>query len=185
MLLPRLPRGCTASPMEAGSSPGQLGSLSKGLRHSREQHMVLPPGALLFAGEQEGAQGTAAASRRAPGGQPDPLTYPELLGSSASVPWLSGQAPSPWWTFPEAAFNRSICRVYPAMLQQLPAALAGSAAIGGGCPKPRSHLAKGVRELRTPSRINCPDTTIAPLHVPASSQGPTSPQAPGAAACQR
>lgn len=141
LLRPQLassPPGCTATPTEVGSSPGQaastLGSLSEGVRHSTKQHLVLPPGASLFAGEQAGAQGTTAASRTALGGEPDPLMGPKLLGSSASSPRLGGQAPSPRWTFPEAAFNRSICRVYPAMLQQqLPAALAGSAAIGGGC----------------------------------------------------
>lgn len=141
--------GCMAFPMAVGSSLGQaaraLASLPKSLRQSKQQHLILPPGVLLFAGEQEGAQGTATASRTAPGGEPDPLMGPELLGGSASSPWLSGQAPSPWWTFPEAAFNRSICRVYPAMLQQLPAALAGSAAIGGGCRSPGASQHRGSR----------------------------------------
>ena len=95
MLLPQLFRSlpvCMATPTDANSSPGQAArapsSLSEDLRRSEQQHLLLPLGALLFAGEQEGAQGTATASGTASGGEPDPLTGPEQLGSSDSGPGL-------------------------------------------------------------------------------------------------
>lgn len=111
---------------QAGSTRG---SFSKGLRHSKKQQLVLPARAWLFAGEQEGAQGAATTSRTEPGGRP------------RAARQLSLQ-PTARWPIPLSMEDDSRGSVYslalqgtPAMLQQLPAALTGSAAIGGGCQR--------------------------------------------------
>lgn len=64
------------------------------------------------------------------------------------------------------------------MLQQLPAALAGSTAIGAAAKDPEPP-AKGLQK-QSPSNINCPNTTFARLHPSVSSQRPTGSLASGA-----
>lgn len=103
---------------------------------------------------------------------------PELLGSSASGPWLGGQAPSAWRMIPEAAFNRWLCRVHQPCCnssQQLSQAALQSEADAKD-PEPP---AKGVQK-QSPSNINCLNATFSQLHPSVSSQGPTGSPASGA-----
>lgn len=95
---PSFPPGCTASPTEVGSPPGQaasvLGSLSEGLRRGKKQHLVLPPGASLFAGEREGAQGDNRCIQDGPGWRARPSHGPRAARRLTLRP--PAQWPSPF-----------------------------------------------------------------------------------------
>lgn len=94
-----------------------------------KQQLALPPKAWLFAGEQEGAQGTATVCRTVPGGRPSA----RQLSLRPPARW-----PSPFSMVDDSrgSVQSLALQGTPAMLQQLPAALAGSAAIGGSCQRP-------------------------------------------------
>lgn len=118
---------------QAGSA---WGSFSKGLRHSKKQQLALPPKAWLFAGEQEDAQGTVTVCRTVPGGRPSA----RQLSLRPPARW-----PSPFSMVDDSrgSVQSLVLQGTPAMLQQLPAALAGSAAIGGSCQRPGATSKEG------------------------------------------
>lgn len=102
------------------------------------------------------AQSCSAAQPAAPGSVAKPLSVVEdSRGSVESLP-LQGT---------------------PAMLQQLPAALAGSAAIGGSAKEPEPPATGGQQQ--SPSNIHCLYTTFARLHPSVSHRDSRVPQPQG------